>query len=45
VVLNGTGFTSSSTVALNGTSIATAYLSSTELEVTIPASSIATQAL
>jgi hypothetical protein len=40
VNLIGTGFTSSSTVALNGTSIAATYVSSTELTVTIPAASL-----
>jgi hypothetical protein len=42
VALYGTGFTANSTVLLNGASIATSYESSTELMVTIPASSIAT---
>jgi sugar lactone lactonase YvrE len=42
VALYGTGFTTSSTVLLNGTSIATTYQNPTELMATIPASSIAT---
>lgn len=42
VALNGTGFTANSTALLNGSGIATSYQSSTELMVTIPASSIAT---
>jgi hypothetical protein len=40
VALYGTGFTASSTVALNGTNIAATHVSSTELTVSIPASSI-----
>jgi hypothetical protein len=40
VTLYGTGFTTSSTVALNGVNIATTYVSSTELTVSIPASSL-----
>jgi hypothetical protein len=40
VTLYGTGFTTNSTVALNGTNIAATYVSSTEMTVTIPASSI-----
>jgi hypothetical protein len=40
VTLNGTGFTANSTVAMNGTNIAAAYISSTELTVTISASSV-----
>jgi hypothetical protein len=41
VTLYGTGFTASSTVALNGANIAATYVSSTELTASIPASSIA----
>ena len=41
VTLTGTGFTSGSTAAVNGTSIPTEYLSSTTLEGTIPASDLA----
>lgn len=41
VYLYGTGFANTSAVALNGTNLTTAYLSSTQLSVTIPASSIA----
>jgi hypothetical protein len=41
VTLYGTGFTASSTVALNGTNIGATYVSSTELTVSIPASSLA----
>jgi hypothetical protein len=41
VNLYGTGFTASSTVALNGTSVPATYVSSTELTTTIPASSVA----
>jgi hypothetical protein len=42
VFLLGTGFASNSTVAMNGINIASVFLGSTELEVSIPASSIAT---
>jgi trimeric autotransporter adhesin len=41
ITLNGTGFTSGSTVALDGTNIAATYVSSTQLTVTVPASSVA----
>jgi hypothetical protein len=41
VTLNGTGFTSSSTVAVNGTDIAATFVNSTQLTVAVPASSIA----
>lgn len=41
VTLYGTGFTAGSTVALNGTNIASTFVSSTELTTTIPASSVA----
>jgi len=41
LTLNGTGFTVSSTVAMNGTNIAATYVSATELTVAIPASSVA----
>jgi len=40
VTLYGTGFTASSTVALNGTNIAAIYVSSTELTVFVPPSSV-----
>jgi hypothetical protein len=40
VTLVGTGFTSGSTVALNGTNIAATYLNSSQLKVTIPALSL-----
>ena len=39
-MLYGTGFTANSTVALDGTSIPATYVSSTELTVNIPASSV-----
>jgi len=40
ITLNGTGFTNKSTVALNGTDIAASYVSSGQLTVDLPASSI-----
>jgi trimeric autotransporter adhesin len=40
VTLSGTGFTASSTAALNGTNIPTTYVNSNELTVAIPASSV-----
>lgn len=40
VTLNGTGFNTSSTVSMNGTSIPVTYVSSTQLKVSIPASSV-----
>jgi hypothetical protein len=40
VTLYGTGFTANSTVAMNGTNIAATFVSSTELTVLIPASSL-----
>jgi len=41
VTLTGTGFTDSSTVAMNGTNVAAVVISATELTVDIPASSVA----
>jgi trimeric autotransporter adhesin len=41
ITLYGTGFTSSSTVALNGTTISSKFVSSTEMTTTIPASNLA----
>ena len=41
VTLTGTGFTSSSTVAVNGVTISSTYVNSNELTVTIPAANIA----
>jgi trimeric autotransporter adhesin len=41
ITLNGTGFTSGSTVALNGINIASTFVSSTQLTATIPAASVA----
>jgi hypothetical protein len=40
ITLSGSGFTASSTVAMNGSNIAATYVSSTELTATIPASSV-----
>jgi trimeric autotransporter adhesin len=40
VTLSGTGFTSSSTVAMDGTNIAATYVNSGELTVAVPASSV-----
>jgi hypothetical protein len=40
VTLTGTGFTTSSTVAINGINVAATYVDSTDLTVTIPASSV-----
>jgi hypothetical protein len=40
VTLLGTGFTASSTVAVNGTNVAAAFVSSTQLTVAVPALSI-----
>ncbi|MDR3740791.1 MAG: IPT/TIG domain-containing protein [Terracidiphilus sp.] len=40
VTLTGTGFTSASTVAVNGTSVASTYVSSTQITATLPASSL-----
>jgi hypothetical protein len=40
LTLYGTGFTVASTVAMNGTNIAATYVGSTELTVTVPASSL-----
>ena len=41
VTLNGTGFTTNSTVALNGEQIAATYVNSQQIKLTIPASSVA----
>ena len=41
MTLSGTGFTTNSTVALNGQAIASNYVNSTQLTLTIPASSVA----
>jgi hypothetical protein len=40
LTINGTGFNSSSTVALNGTNIASTYVSPTQMTVNLPASSV-----
>jgi hypothetical protein len=40
ITLYGSGFTASSTVAINGSNIAATYVNSTELTATIPASSV-----
>ena len=42
MTLNGTGFTTSSTVAVNGEPIATTFVNSTQLTLNLPASSTAT---
>ena len=42
ITLSGTGFTSQSTVALNGATIASDFVSSTELTTSIPAAAVAT---
>jgi trimeric autotransporter adhesin len=41
ITLSGTGFSSGSTVALNGTTISSKYLNSSQLTVTVPASGLA----
>jgi hypothetical protein len=41
VTLNGTGFTSASTVSFNGSNLAATYVNSGQLTVTVPATSIA----
>ena len=41
VTLTGTGYVGESTVTLDGTSIAATYVSSTELQVTVPAATLA----
>jgi hypothetical protein len=41
VTINGTGFSATSTVALNGNTISSQFVNSTELTMTIPASAVA----